>query len=62
MADLRPYQADVIRRVDAEIAAGRRRVLLVAPTGAEKRQSLRRSPTPLFSASCACCSSRTVAS
>jgi DNA repair protein RadD len=33
---LRPYQAEVIGRFDAEVAAGRRRVLLVAPTGAGK--------------------------
>jgi superfamily II DNA or RNA helicase len=33
---LRPYQSDVISRVNAEIAAGRRRVLLVAPTGSGK--------------------------
>ena len=33
---LRPYQADVIARVALEIAAGRRRILLVAPTGAGK--------------------------
>src|SRR5262249_37165680 len=33
---LRPYQVDVIDRVAAEIAAGRRRVLLVAPTGSGK--------------------------
>jgi superfamily II DNA or RNA helicase len=34
--ELRPYQADVITRINAEIAAGRRRVLLVAPTGSGK--------------------------
>src|SRR5947207_1166637 len=34
--ELRPYQADVIAKVDAEIAAGRRRILLVAPTGSGK--------------------------
>ena len=33
---LRPYQLDVIARVEAEIAAGKRRILLVAPTGAGK--------------------------
>ena len=33
---LRPYQVDAIRRVDAQIAAGARRVLLVAPCGAGK--------------------------
>ncbi len=33
---LRPYQTDVIARVEAEIRAGRRRILLVAPTGAGK--------------------------
>jgi hypothetical protein len=33
---LRPYQADVIGRFDAEVGAGRRRVLLVAPTGSGK--------------------------
>src|SRR5690242_19369475 len=30
--ELRPYQVDVIDRVEAEIAAGHRRVLIVAPT------------------------------
>jgi superfamily II DNA or RNA helicase len=33
---LRPYQTDVIDRVADESAAGRRRVLLVAPTGSGK--------------------------
>jgi DNA repair protein RadD len=33
---LRPYQAEVIARVEAEIAAGQRRILLVAPTGSGK--------------------------
>jgi superfamily II DNA or RNA helicase len=33
---LRPYQRDVIAGIEAEIAAGRRRVLLVAPTGSGK--------------------------
>jgi superfamily II DNA or RNA helicase len=36
MTALRPYQVDVIQRIDAEIEAGGRRVLLVAPTGAGK--------------------------
>jgi type II secretory pathway predicted ATPase ExeA len=34
--DLRPYQADVIARLREAIAAGQRRPLLVAPTGAGK--------------------------
>jgi DNA repair protein RadD len=34
--ELRPYQADVISRVDAEIAAGHRRICLVAPTASGK--------------------------
>jgi hypothetical protein len=34
--ELRPYQVDVIERVRAEIAAGQRRILLVAPTGSGK--------------------------
>src|SRR4051794_27593904 len=34
--ELRPYQVDVIDRIKAEIAAGRPRVLTVAPTGAGK--------------------------
>lgn len=34
--NLRPYQVEVIDRVAASIAAGHRRVLLVAPTGAGK--------------------------
>jgi superfamily II DNA or RNA helicase len=33
---LRPYQRDVIARVEATIAASRRRLLLVAPTGSGK--------------------------
>jgi superfamily II DNA or RNA helicase len=35
-SQLRPYQADVIARIDAKIAEGFRRILLVAPTGAGK--------------------------
>ncbi len=34
--ELRPYQRDVIARISAEIAEGRRKVLLVAPTAAGK--------------------------
>jgi DNA repair protein RadD len=33
---LRPYQAEVIERIDAAIAGGCRRLLVVAPTGAGK--------------------------
>jgi superfamily II DNA or RNA helicase len=33
---LRPYQTDVIDQLNAEVAAGRRRILLVAPTGSGK--------------------------
>jgi superfamily II DNA or RNA helicase len=33
---LRPYQHDVIARIEAEVDGGRRRVLLVAPTGSGK--------------------------
>jgi superfamily II DNA or RNA helicase len=33
---LRPYQIDVIDEIDRAIAAGRRRILLVAPTGSGK--------------------------
>lgn len=33
---LRPYQQDVLRRVHAAIAAGRRRILIVCPTGSGK--------------------------
>ena len=36
MTELRPYQQDVIARIGAEVEAGRRRVLLVAPTGSGK--------------------------
>jgi DNA repair protein RadD len=36
MNDLRPYQIDAIAAIDAVIAAGKRRPLLVAPTGAGK--------------------------
>lgn len=34
--ELRPYQRDVINRVDAAISEGKRRIILVAPTGAGK--------------------------
>jgi DNA repair protein RadD len=34
--ELRPYQREVIGRFNGEVAAGRRRVLLVAPTGSGK--------------------------
>jgi DNA repair protein RadD len=34
--ELRPYQKDVIARVNAEISGGRRRICLVAPTGSGK--------------------------
>jgi superfamily II DNA or RNA helicase len=34
--ELRDYQIDVISKYQAEVAAGRRRILLVAPTGAGK--------------------------
>jgi DNA repair protein RadD len=34
--EFRPYQRDVIERVNAEIVAGRRHILLVAPTGSGK--------------------------
>jgi DNA repair protein RadD len=36
MLSLRPYQAEVIAQFQAAIAAGKRRVLIVAPTGAGK--------------------------
>jgi DNA repair protein RadD len=36
MIELRPYQRDVIAELDEAIAAGKRRVILVAPTGAGK--------------------------
>jgi DNA repair protein RadD len=35
-AELRPYQADVVARLEAAIAAGRRRLLVVMPTGSGK--------------------------
>ena len=34
--DLRPYQRDVIADIEREIAAGKRRIIAVAPTGAGK--------------------------
>ncbi len=34
--ELRPYQREVMERFRAEVAAGRRCVLLVAPTGSGK--------------------------
>jgi DNA repair protein RadD len=36
LPSLRPYQSEVIARYNAEVAAGRRRCLMVAPTGAGK--------------------------
>jgi DNA repair protein RadD len=36
MTELRPYQRDVIAELDEAIAAGKRRIILVAPTGAGK--------------------------
>ena len=34
--DLYPFQHNVLARIEAEIAAGHRRICLVAPTGAGK--------------------------
>jgi hypothetical protein len=42
--ELRPYQREVMERFGAEVAAGRRRVLLVAPTAAQAWQH--REPHP----------------
>ena len=36
LSGLRPYQLDAIAALRREVAAGRRRVLLVAPTGSGK--------------------------
>ena len=36
MTELRPYQRDVIADIEREIAAGKRRIIAVAPTGAGK--------------------------
>jgi superfamily II DNA or RNA helicase len=36
MTELRPYQADVISELHRVISSGKRRVILVAPTGAGK--------------------------
>ena len=36
MTELRPYQQDVIAKVEQQIAAGVRRIIIVAPTGAGK--------------------------
>jgi DNA repair protein RadD len=36
MTELRPYQRDVIAELNEAIAAGKRRIILVAPTGAGK--------------------------
>ena len=36
MTDLRAYQSDVLAEVTQVIAAGQRRIILVAPTGAGK--------------------------
>ena len=33
---LRPYQTDVVAQIEQAIAAGERRILLVAPTGSGK--------------------------
>ena len=40
MIELRPYQEEIIRRAREEVARGRRRVLVVAPTGAGKTHIL----------------------
>jgi superfamily II DNA or RNA helicase len=36
MIDLRPYQSEVLEKVEAAIAAGKKRILVVAPTGSGK--------------------------
>jgi superfamily II DNA or RNA helicase len=36
MSELRPYQSAIIAKFQKEVADGRRRILLVAPTGAGK--------------------------
>ena len=36
MTELRQYQADVIAQVDEKIAQNKRRIIVVAPTGAGK--------------------------
>jgi superfamily II DNA or RNA helicase len=36
MMELRTYQTDVIADFEREVAAGRKRILLVAPTGSGK--------------------------
>jgi superfamily II DNA or RNA helicase len=36
MTELRPYQNDVLAEVDRAIAEGKRRIIIVAPTGAGK--------------------------
>lgn len=36
MIELRAYQVDVVAQVDQAIAAGKRRIIIVAPTGSGK--------------------------
>ena len=36
MTELRPYQLDLIAELDRAIAEGKRRLIVVAPTGAGK--------------------------
>jgi superfamily II DNA or RNA helicase len=36
---LRPYQVDVVDEIERAIAAGERRILVVAPTGSGKTKS-----------------------
>ena len=36
MVDLRPYQLDAISRIESRVAAGARRILVVAPCGSGK--------------------------
>jgi superfamily II DNA or RNA helicase len=36
VTELRPYQQDIIAEVEQQIAAGERRIIIVAPTGAGK--------------------------
>jgi type I site-specific restriction endonuclease len=46
MITLRDYQTTVIEKLDAEITAGRKRILLIAPTGSGKDGGRRRNPAP----------------
>ena len=59
--NLRPYQDRVIEDFEREVAAGKKRIILVAPTGSGKTSSVRPSSSHSSNAAAACSSSRIAA-